>query len=315
MSPSAPHSVDWQALIDHLACGIVLFDAEDRLVVCNDDFRQLYGPLADTLVPGRSFQELLTIAVERGLVPEARGREQAWIAERVAAHRQPAEPMVRRMPDGRWRRITETRLPDGGLLAFSVDVTELVQRQTDLAQLNARLEEARVRLEALAETDALTGIANRRAFDRGLREEWSRLQRHGSGFALLLADVDHFKPFNDRHGHQAGDRCLQQVAERIAQCARRPTDVVARYGGEEFALLLPHTGADGATTQAMRLIAALDEAALAHGASPVAPHVTLSVGIVVADLARHRDADALLRAADAALYRAKAAGRRRAVLG
>lgn len=315
MPPPTSPAVDWQALIDHLACGIVLFDADDRLVVCNDDFRQLYGPLADALVPGRRFEDLLVIAVERGLVPEARGREQAWIAERVAAHRQPAEPMVRRMPDGRWRRITETRLPDGGLLAFSVDVTELVQRQADLAQLNARLEEARARLEAISETDALTGIANRRQFDRRLREEWSRLARHGVAFALLLADVDHFKRYNDRHGHPAGDRCLQRVAERLQRCARRPADVVARYGGEEFALLLPHIEADGASTVATRVLAAIDEAALEHGASPTSPHVTLSIGVVVADRSRHRDEEALLRAADAALYRAKAAGRARAELG
>ena len=105
------------------------------------------------------------------------------------------------------------------------------------------------------------------------------------------------------------------MASGLARCAQRPADLVARYGGEEFALLLPHTDRNGAATQAMRMVAALDDAALTHGDSPVAPHVTLSVGGVVADPTRHGDEQALLAAADAALYRAKAEGRRRAVLG
>jgi diguanylate cyclase (GGDEF)-like protein len=317
MATPAPPGIDWQLLVDRLPCAVVAFDAADRLVVCNEEFRRLHGPLAGAIEPGLAFESLMRLSVEHGLAPEAVGREEAWVAERVAAHRAPAADgatTVRRLPDGRWRRVTETPLPGGGRLAFSVDVTELVQRQTDLAQLNARLEEARVRLEAISETDALTGIANRRHFDRRLREEWSRLQRHGTGFALLLADIDHFKRYNDRHGHQAGDQCLQRVANGLARCAQRPADLVARYGGEEFALLLPHADRNGAATQAMRVVAALDAAALPHGDSPVAPHVTLSVGGVVADPTRHGDEQALLAAADAALYRAKAEGRRRAVL-
>jgi diguanylate cyclase (GGDEF)-like protein len=128
-----------------------------------------------------------------------------------------------------------------------------------------------------------------------------------------MLDVDHFKRFNDHHGHLEGDACLRRVAGALQGCARRASDVVARYGGEEFVLLLPHTSLDDAMAVAQRCLAAVDEHAIAHGDSPLGPHVTVSVGLVALQLDPGRGADpsALLRQADEALYRAKAQGRHR----
>ena len=439
-------AVDWTSLIDHLACGIAVFDAEDRLVFCNADFRELYGPIAKELVAGRSFEEILRSAVGSGLVLDAAGQEEAWIAQRLRSHRQPEGPMLRRLADGRWRRIVETRLSDGALLAFSVDVTEVmeksvqleaarhaaqvavdrldnaiealpagfelwdaddrlvlcnselrrmyphiashlvagaqwedllrlnhasgalsvppaeldayverrrteratgsvpaqhatvdgrwihtlerttpegslvcvrtdvteqVRREQRLRELNAELAAARAELEQLSETDALTAIANRRRFDRRLAEEWARIGRHPAPLALLMIDVDHFKLYNDRYGHGAGDACLRRIAAALAGSACRANDLVARYGGEEFAVLLPVTGIGAAAVVAERCIARVDAAGIEHQDSPVASHVTISVGIAVAEAANAAGPSSLLQSADRGLYRAKTAGRHR----
>ncbi|MDP1534855.1 MAG: GGDEF domain-containing protein, partial [Rubrivivax sp.] len=138
----------------------------------------------------------------------------------------------------------------------------------------------------------------------------------GLPLALLMIDVDHFKRFNDAHGHPAGDECLRRVAAALAGCARRPSDLVARVGGEEFAILLPHAGADEALAMAQHSLQAVDAEAIAHGDSPLAAHVTLSIGLATLPLAGVAPGDesaALLEAADAALYRAKEGGRHRVV--
>ncbi|NML17231.1 diguanylate cyclase domain-containing protein [Azohydromonas caseinilytica] len=133
-------------------------------------------------------------------------------------------------------------------------------------------------LRRLSVVDPLTGIANRRAFDDTLRKEWLRAMRHQHAISLLMIDIDHFKRYNDAHGHRAGDACLRQVAELIAGSTRRSGDLAARYGGEEFAVILPHAAAARAQAFAQRLCEAVRGRALPHGASPVGPCVTVSIG-------------------------------------
>ncbi|HSV69909.1 MAG TPA: diguanylate cyclase [Methylibium sp.] len=307
--------------LDEMEAGIVLYDADDRLRLWNRDFSRLYAPLAEAMVPGRRFEDLLRDVVACGLVPQARGDTEDWIQARLVEHRTPGAPFLREFPGGRWRRIVERRLPDGGLLAFSTDVTELVQRERQLLALNEQLDlqarelqAANRRLEELSDTDALTGVANRRCFERRLQDEWGRGRRHGAPLALLLVDVDHFKRYNDAHGHPRGDDCLRRIAEVLGRCARRGDDLVARYGGEEFVLLLPHTPGADAAVLAGRCLQAIEDAGLPHGDSPIASIVTLSIGIAVArPCAGDAGPAALVERADAALYAAKAAGRRRAV--
>ncbi len=311
-----------RSTLDAMQAGIVLYDAQDRLVMCNRDFRELYGEISEMFEPGMTFEALLWRAVRAGLIPEAKGNEGAWVAERLQAHAKPQAPVQRELPDGQWRRIVEKRLPDGSLLAFSTDVTELVMRERELERIVGErdeyaraLKEANDQLARLSETDALTGIANRRQFDRRLSEEVRRAQRHQTPLALVMIDVDHFKRYNDLHGHPAGDRCLREIATILRQCTQRAADLAARYGGEEFALLLPHTGPVEAYAIAKRCAEAVAHVGLPHGDSPDAANVTLSMGLSVASPDQPPlDAEALLHEADHALYLAKKGGRNRIVL-
>ena len=160
-----------------------------------------------------------------------------------------------------------------------------------------------------ARIDGLTQIANRRRFDEYLLLEWGRHIRMQQPLSLLLCDVDHFKLYNDHHGHQAGDECLKSVAKSLALCYRAG-DLVARYGGEEFAMVLPQTNRAGAVRVAERIRAAVAGAALPHAASPVCDRVTVSVGVASMTPQLHGpDARALVEAADRQLYLAKHLGR------
>jgi diguanylate cyclase (GGDEF)-like protein len=163
-----------------------------------------------------------------------------------------------------------------------------------------------------ARIDGLTQIANRRRFDEYLCQEWCRHLRTQEQLSLLICDVDHFKLFNDRYGHQAGDECLKSVAQVISQCSRTG-DLVARYGGEEFAIVLPHTNHAGAAHVAERVRSAVADAALPHGASPVCDRVTVSIG-VACKTPQPTDAPGartLVEEADRQLYLAKHRGRNR----
>lgn len=425
-----------QMVFDALPNGLALWGPDDRLELANADFVQLYKPVAELLAPGLRFEDLLRAAVQRGLVPEAAGREHEWIARRLEQHRHPREPMLRRLPDGRWRRIAEHRLADGRILSHSIDVSELVaaraevdlarrrledaiealpagfdlydaddrlvitnsvlksmyprvadlleqplsweavvrenfvrgglpdvgpdfeawlqrrreqrlscgpprihalpdgrwvrtyERRTreggivgvridisesmrqehELRRLNADLDAANAELRRAAGTDALTGIANRRSFDERLMQAWEA----GADLALLMLDVDHFKRYNDRHGHPAGDAALRRVAAVLVASCRAPSDLAARIGGEEFAVLM--TGVDGAValSAAERCLALLADADIAHADSPIGPRITASVGLALrGTLPAGAAAAQLMSAADAALYAAKAQGRNR----
>lgn len=166
-----------------------------------------------------------------------------------------------------------------------------------------------IELDELARRDGLTRLPNRRHFDEVLAREWERACRTGQPLCLLLVDVDHFKAYNDHLGHPAGDACLAQVAGAMQSAIHRPADLIARYGGEEFAVLLPETRPEGASELARRLIERVDALCLPHGASPSAPHVTISIGVACSAGRAWGSREALLAAADAALYDAKHAGR------
>jgi len=183
------------------------------------------------------------------------------------------------------------------------DATQRRRAEDALAAANAEL-------AALASTDALTGLANRRQFDATLAKEWYRSLREGSSLALLMADIDHFKALNDLFGHQLGDAFLSRVARMLRDSARRAGDVVARYGGEEFALILPSTDARAArelAEGARRAIAAHDFADLVAGGY----RVTVSIGVAAAVPQGGSGAATLVNASDAALYQAKRNGRNR----
>jgi diguanylate cyclase (GGDEF)-like protein/PAS domain S-box-containing protein len=177
------------------------------------------------------------------------------------------------------------------------------------AQLD--LEIANQKLEHLALSDGLTGIANRRLFDQTLQSEWLRCARAGRPLAMLLIDIDHFKLFNDHYGHAGGDQCLQQVARLLTGCAQRTGDIVCRFGGEEFAILLPDADLASASSVAQSCLDAISNAHIEHAGSPLGPTLSLSVGVASAMADRARFAQVLVERADEALYRAKHLGRAR----
>ena len=191
------------------------------------------------------------------------------------------------------------------------EASEFVVALRDVSERKA-LEE---KLAAMALTDGLTGLANRRAFDETLSREWRLTLRRGSAISLLLLDLDHFKKFNDTYGHQVGDDCLRAVAATL-RVAVRESDVVARYSGEELAVILPDTQSADAADLAEKLRAAVEGLRLPHSANPEgAGFVTVSIGVATA-LSRDGGTidmpQGLLISADMALYKAKHEGRNRA---
>ncbi|MFA7240346.1 MAG: PleD family two-component system response regulator [Sulfuricellaceae bacterium] len=166
-------------------------------------------------------------------------------------------------------------------------------------------------LESLALIDGLTGIPNRRRFDEALGHEWKRALRNGTPLVLIMADIDHFKAYNDNYGHGAGDQCLKAVAKALANSLERPSDILARYGGEEFAAVLPDTDAEGARLLAERLRANVAALTLPHRFSSVVDHVTISVGYTSLEPTHDQSPLALLQLADKMLYQAKEQGRNR----
>jgi diguanylate cyclase (GGDEF)-like protein len=166
-------------------------------------------------------------------------------------------------------------------------------------------------LESLAMLDGLTHIPNRRRFDEFLDTEWKRAKRSGRPIALIMADIDHFKEYNDHYGHGAGDAALKKVAQALVDASQRPADLVARYGGEEFVALLPETDFEGVRLMAERLRAVVESLHILHEYSDAARWVTISVGFAYEEPADERSVNALLEQADRMLYRAKEEGRNR----
>ncbi|MBX9872185.1 MAG: diguanylate cyclase [Burkholderiaceae bacterium] len=288
--------------IDALPLGVAIYDQHDRL--------QLFNKLATELAPyryggeliGQTFESILRRTLERGAIPEARGREEDWLHERLAGRGKLKRPLLRPRSDGRWMHLYEISTPSGCLVMARLDVTELVQKSMALERSNQQL-------ELLSATDGLTGLANRRQFDQHLYSEWQRSMRSGLPISLLLLDIDHFKRYNDQYGHLAGDACLRQVAGILYDCAQRTGELVARYGGEEFALLLPGADGDVAMTVAQRCMDEVAKARIAHADSPVAEHLTVSIGVATVVASQDLVPESLVRCADEALYQVKSSGR------
>ncbi|TQK11171.1 diguanylate cyclase domain-containing protein [Herbaspirillum sp. SJZ107] len=213
--------------------------------------------------------------------------------------------------------VTALSSPEDETRALEAGAADFISKPVNAAVVRARVrtqltvKRQRDALRALILVDALTGVANRRAFDERLDAEWRRCSRSGLPVALMLVDIDHFKLYNDHYGHPGGDATLVQVAGAMRRAAGRSQDLVARYGGEEFAILLPQLDAQGASGVARRLMAELDHMSIPHAASPTAPHLTASMGIACMVPGEHSFPADLIQVADALLYQAKAGGRNR----
>jgi diguanylate cyclase (GGDEF)-like protein/PAS domain S-box-containing protein len=291
----------FRVLAEHSSDLIVAVDADLAIRFASQAAATLLDIVPDEL-HGRTLAELLA--------PEDRA---GFIARHFmhASRRGPSGTdlfrALRRDGSTLWIEARVVLLPPGnGLGDYLVTLRDAEQRK----QAELALGAANAELSALASTDALTGLANRRMFDATLRKEWFRALRDGSPLSLLMIDIDHFKPLNDQYGHQAGDAYLTAVADVIERNVRRAGDMAARYGGEEFAIVLPGTAAAGALEMAEAIRRAV-VAAKFDGIVKDGPPITVSVGVAATVPIAGAGAATLVHSADAALYQAKRNGRNR----
>ncbi len=189
-----------------------------------------------------------------------------------------------------------------GMVETFADITERKRAEKVLQLANREL-------ERLATEDGLTKLSNRRRFDEYLELEWRRQTRNGGQISLIMCDVDFFKNYNDKYGHQAGDVCLKSVADAIRKKVGRPGDLIARYGGEEFAIVMPETDIQGALKVAENIQQELTKQCIPHPESVAASYVTISGGIASMFPSEYNKPQTLIQRADEGLYRAKQRGR------
>lgn len=200
------------------------------------------------------------------------------------------------------------------MLLTAVRVGKMFRNTIELQLQLSLSNQNRLELERLLRIDELTNIPNRRHFDETFANEWRRARREGTELSLIIADIDHFKAYNDSRGHPAGDRCLARVAQTLAKTLRRPGDLAARIGGEEFACVLPNTTAAGAAVIAEHLRANVKALDMPHGGAASADRVTISLGVASSAQEAAVSPAELLRLADEALYQAKLQGRNQVVI-
>ena len=274
--------------LNNMSQGLIMFDAEERVVVCNDLYIEMYGLSREIVKPGCSFADLLRYRTEAGeLVHHDLERYRADLAAAMAQGK--VMTSILETADGREILVTNSPMSAGGRVATHKDITE--RRR------------AEAKIEYMAHHDALTDLPNRSRLYQQLRQTLTRLKR-GEQVAVFGLDLDRFKDVNDAYGHAVGDLLLKAVAGRLRQCVR-DTDMVARLGGDEFAIMQAGTSQPiDATSLASRLIEVVGAPYELAGDQVT---VELSIGIALAP-GDGLDPDQLLKNADMALYRAKSDG-------
>lgn len=288
--------------------------AGDVILCVGLDGRRLYLSPAFSKLTGWSLEDGLTQPWQAFVHPEDCGRI-LDIGSRLRNGAGSETCRLRYICKGGEQRWAEARvqlLDDGVEPQFVANLRDI----TDRKRAEDEVEALHHKLATQAITDALTGLANRRRFDEVLEQEWRRAAREGRELSLMVIDVDHFKRYNDRYGHQRGDQCLRDVAAAVAACGRRAGDLAARYGGEEFVILLPGADALDATALAEGVRAAIQAIGIEHADNPPGHVITASVGVATMTPILGADGtqpEHLFAAADAALYEAKQSGRNRVV--
>jgi diguanylate cyclase (GGDEF)-like protein len=298
-----------RAIFDVSLDGILVSDNTDRMFGCNKRLSETLEIRVPDILPGPvaegsmgTHRDLLARCADLVNDPEELERR----VEEICNDPDINDKTQIELKDGRTLERFTSSLRDKsgeylGRVWFFRDISE-----RKIAQ--QKLHDAYKAVEALAATDSLTGIANRRRFDQVLNTEWRRGLRDRSSLSLLMIDVDLFKSYNDEYGHPQGDTCLKQIAEVIQNAIARPGDMVARFGGEEFTVILPRTDRAGALNLAMEICEAMRGRKIRHEDNP-AGAVTLSVGCATMLPAFGEHAVGLIELADEALYEAKHRGR------
>jgi len=294
-------------VLDAVPAALAVYDNQDRLVCVNRELSLQHPYRGHGVLVGTSFEELMRGALAGGLIPEAVGREEEWLALRLASRAGKGSALSRHADDGHWVQSYETRTPSGYLVMARLDIAPLVEKGLALERSNEQL-------LRLSTTDGLTGIANRRQFELTLQGEWQRSARSHARIALLMVDIDHFKRYNDHYGHLAGDECLRQVARLLGLCVKRSGELVSRFDGEEFAVLLPGVDAPEARRVAERCLHQLQAARIPHAGAPDVAWLSVSIGVASCVAAPGQAALRLVDDALHALANAKSAGRARVEL-
>lgn len=284
-----------------MADGLAMFDSKGTQVFNNARYLDLFPLSADVRSTGACLRAIIRAAIERGEeIPV--GGDIEDIIERSADAILRSGDRQMRLADGRWIEARTRKTEEGGSLIVFSDISATKRTEEEFRSLNARL-------EVMAHTDGLTGLLNRRAFDRALDDLVCRNPQTAAGPSLLMIDVDKFKTYNDTYGHPAGDTCLTRVANRVAEIMTPyPRSVVARYGGEEIAVIIPQCDSAAALSVARLLCAQVRNMDIEHDGSEKG-RVTVSIGTATMNAAGINGKRELLRTADEALYAAKAAGR------
>ncbi|PYE22320.1 PAS domain S-box-containing protein/diguanylate cyclase (GGDEF)-like protein [Rhizobium sp. PP-CC-3A-592] len=284
--------------------GLAMFDRAGTLLFCNEQYRAIFPRSAYARVPGAHITDIIRAVVrngERKGLPVDASEEQI---QDLAATLQVAKDELIHLCDDRWLSLRTRVAEDGSAMVVASDVTLMKRSEEGLRQMA-------LEMKGLSTTDALTGLANRRAFDEAIAGDLADSRRSGSPLSFLLLDVDRFKAFNDTYGHAAGDDCLKLVGGAIGKAARRKSDTAARYGGEEFCLVLPGVALEEAMRIADDLRHAIRTLAVTHVASE-AGIVTASIGVVCMQYPPDTLVSSdIVKMADEALYRAKSLGRDR----
>ena len=273
--------------LESISEGFALWDVDDRLVRCNNIYRNVYPDLTDVTVPGTRFVDFARAAYSRGIFPcEGKDLETA-VADRLARHRQATSSFEHELGDGRWVRVSKRQTKAGLTVGILTDITHLV--------------EADKQIRKMAMEDSLTGLPNRAQFQSQLEHALANADRTASKIGVMLLDLDHFKKVNDTLGHAVGDKLLQAVAARIRGCVRQ-TDLVARLGGDEFAVITVNAQQFGGVHRVgSAIIRAMAEPFSIDGKIV---HTGTSIGATVYPDDPGSAGD-LLRSADVALYQAK----------
>lgn len=281
--------------LNSLPSGFAVFDMQDNLVACNAQYWALLPELHGKIVAGSKFEHILSHAVAAGCFPEASGNEENWIASFMGSQRGTGQRHSHCLQNGKWVGFQEKRTDNGGIVAFSYDLTDLKNHELELSRL--------------AWTDNLTGCLNRHRFIELTNAEIERMRRNEASACLLMLDADHFKQVNDGYGHAAGDAVLKGLAQRW-QDQLRSHDLLGRIGGEEFCIMLPETSIEGGQIVAERLRKTIAELPFAHDGQLL--RVTVSIGLT--KLNEGDDLDSWMQRADLALYEAKESGRDRFIM-
>jgi diguanylate cyclase (GGDEF)-like protein/PAS domain S-box-containing protein len=280
----------FDAALENMPQGLCMFDRNERLIVCNERYGEMYGLSKEQTKPGVTLRAILEARVEGGYHPN----EPDLYVEKILAKVRNGQPYYSEYPmrDGHTFAIHHRPMSGGGWVAIHQDITAQKQAETQIA--------------FMARHDGLTGLANRSVLLEKMEEALARLRRHGSPFTVFMLDLDLFKIVNDSLGHPVGDELLKVVAARLLACTRE-TDTVARLGGDEFAILATaddnQQGAAIAT--ANRLLAAISTPFDLDGN---VINIGTSIGIVLAPT-HAANVEQLLKSADLALYKAKGEGR------